>query len=305
MSVSESPAACPPPLMWQDVRREYFAQSTERVVETPVGPLSVRSLGNGPPVYFLPGLSAPAEFYALMIWLLRDEFRCVTVEPAQNTKVAGSAGFAEGPVIAHGPGHHKVSVPATLNEQAKALITVADELHDQTITLFGADYGAAWALSTARQHPQRINRLVLLQAFAHRRFSFGERRFIGLGTWFKRPMSQLPWRDTVQTQNHRRWFPPFDETRWQYYLETSGQLPVREVARRAQQLVTYDLRSDLAQITTPTLLVRTEGDGRIAEQAGEELARHLPNAKTEWLHNTGHLAYLTHPHRLAKLVRTS
>jgi hypothetical protein len=33
------------------------------------------------------------------------------------------------------------------------------------------------------------------------------------------------------------------------------------------------------------------------------LASGLPCARTEFLHTTGHLPYLTHPHRIAKLTR--
>jgi hypothetical protein len=92
MSASEPPAACPPPLLWQDVRREYLAQSTERVI----GSVSVRILGAGPPLYFLPGFSAPAELYCLMIWLLRDDFRCVTIEPLKPGLGSGKPGLSIG-----------------------------------------------------------------------------------------------------------------------------------------------------------------------------------------------------------------
>ena len=80
-------------------------------------------------------------------------------------------------------------------------------------------------------------------------------------------------------------------------------MPVAELARRTQAIMTYDVRAELPQMAAPTLLIRTEGDGGVAQRGIDEVERGLPAAKIEWLHNTGHLAYLTHPHRLAKLVR--
>jgi pimeloyl-ACP methyl ester carboxylesterase len=65
-----------------------------------------------------------------------------------------------------------------------------------------------------------------------------------------------------------------------------------------------DLRPDLPQIRQPVLLVRTEGEGAVSAACQEELAAALPHAKSEWLHTTGQLPYLTHPHRLAKLVKS-
>lgn len=274
-----TPEACPPPLMWQDVRREYLAQSERREIATRHGTIAVHVLGTGPALYFLPGFSTPSELYCLLIWLLRDEFRCVVVE--------------------HGsPGAKSMS------DHAERLADAAHGLGDEGFSIFGANFGAAWGLAIAQRYPERVSRLMLLQGFLRRRLSAFERLLGWMCGRSRRTLAELPYREAAQTQNQRRWFPPFDETRWNYFLETSGVLPLKELSERAGAISRFNLVSRAAEIRTPTLLIHTEGDGAVAEACNRQLEQSLPCVSSEWLHNTGQLAYLTHPHRLAKLMRT-
>lgn len=274
---------CPPPLMWQEVRREFLAQSESLMIDSVAGPMAVRVWGSGPPIYLLPGFTSPAELYCLLVWLLRDDFRCVTIEPLATLRssIVPSAPFANDVDMVRG---------------------VADELGDAEFSILGANFGAAWGLAAAQAMPSRVTRLMLMQGFAHRRLSFLERRLAGWCRHSRRHLANLPWRETIQTQNHRRWFPPFDLTRWQYYLDATGAMPLRELARRADAVARFDVRSQLSEIAVRTLLVRTEGEGQVSAACQAELERSLPNVQAEWLHNSGQLSYLTHPHRLAKLM---
>ncbi len=279
----ESPEACPPPLLWQDVRREYLAQSAVEQIDTPTGPVAARVLGNGPALYLLPGFSCPAELYCLLVWLLRDEFQCVTVEPS---------------------GEPPSGVRWSMNDLAESLELVADRWGHRSLSLFGTNFGAAWGLAAARQMPQRISRLILLQGFARRRLSFGERTLLQLCRLSSRTLNSFPGRVVFQTQNHARWFPPFDSTRWQYYLDATGAMPLRELSRRASAIQRFDMRDQFADVSVPVLLIRTEGEGRVAGDCQKDLEQRLTQVEVEWLHTTGQLPYLTHPHRLAKLIRT-
>lgn len=284
MDADPSPQACPPPLMWQDVRREYLAQSESRNIRTSHGTASVRMLGSGPALYLLPSFAAPAELFCLLVWLLKDEFCCVTVER-------------------DGTDNARRKTAPSLEFDADLLAAVADELSHDTLRVCGANYGAAWGLATAHRHPERVATLVLLQGSLHRRLSFFERQVAWLCGWSRQTLASIPRREFLQLQNQRRWFPPFDQTRWQYFLEATGEMPLQELSRRAAAIARFDLRSVAATIKTPTLVIHTEGDGALAEAGQAELERRLPHVQSEWLHNTGQLAYLTHPHRLAKLIR--
>jgi pimeloyl-ACP methyl ester carboxylesterase len=116
-------------------------------------------------------------------------------------------------------------------------------------------------------------------------------------------VARLPLWQAIQQQNHRRWFPPFDAGRWDFYLDRAGRTPIRTLAERGAMLLDWDVRNRLREIDTPVLLIRGEGVGRVSAGDHDELAAGLSCARTEWLDSAGHLPFLTHPHRLGKLMR--
>jgi hypothetical protein len=65
-----------------------------------------------------------------------------------------------------------------------------------------------------------------------------------------------------------------------------------------------DFRSHLGSIVAPTLLIGTEGEGPNIRRWMRELQSGLTDVRTEDMHSSGLYPYLTHPHRVAKLVRT-
>jgi len=65
-----------------------------------------------------------------------------------------------------------------------------------------------------------------------------------------------------------------------------------------------DLRPRLNEVTTPVLLIRSEGEGMVSAACQRDLEAGLPHARVERLTSCGHLPYLSHPHRLAKIVKS-
>ena len=78
-------------------------------------------------------------------------------------------------------------------------------------------------------------------------------------------MRQLPLTLLVQQHNHRPWFPPFDETRWRFFADNAGNVPIREVAARAALIAAADLRPVLAANQQPLLLISSVGEGLVAD----------------------------------------
>lgn len=277
--------SCPPPLAWQEVLNAYRADSRPWELDRGSRRLSGRTWGNGPPIYLLNGFVATAEMYALLIWLLRDSFKCVVFD----TKLQ--------------PGARRTQL--SVSDFADDVFAVADYHSDPTIHVFGPSFGAAVALQAALDQPERIANLVLQHGFARRPLSWSERL---LARWYRnsrRTLATLPWRRRIQELNHRRWFPPFDGTRFEFMVETTGQIPVAALARKAMAMHAFNVEGRLSQLNCPVLLVRTEGQGNLETAGHEALERQLPSARTEWLHSSGLHPYLTHPHRLAKLLKAA
>jgi pimeloyl-ACP methyl ester carboxylesterase len=152
------------------------------------------------------------------------------------------------------------------------------------------------------RHPGRIQRAIFQAGFAHRSLSWFERQIIDICRWLPGRLRHFPGRNAVQRHNHRRWFPPFDGTRWQFFSDNTGSAPLAELAGRAAIVRDCDLRPLLPGIEEPLLLLRGEGNGPLLDKCNQELADGLPHATVESMNDTGLIPFLTHPHRLAKVV---
>lgn len=277
---------CPPPLEWQEVLREFHATSQPWYLDRPRYRLTGRVFGKGRPLYFLNGIGGSHELFVLTTWLLKDEFRCVLFD------YPGSE-----------PSRRRES-RAGLEELVSDLFAIADVCGDRVFEVLATSFGGLLALEAMRREPDRIPRAILQGAFAHRHLSAAERFLIRFFRWHPGPMRLIPGRRAIQQHNHRRWFPPFDTTRWDFFQDNSGRVSAAALANRAAIVRDNDLRPKLGRIQQPVLLVHGEGEGLVSESCHHVLEQGLPNARTEWMHGTGHFPYLTHPHRLAKVVRT-
>lgn len=271
---------CPPPLQWQQVLAAFREQCTDWHSDTPAGRISGRVWGEGPTLVMLNGLGGSHELFALCVFLLKANCRCVLLDY---------------------PTGRRVTWPRLTNSIAEVVEEFAagsDGCH-----LFGTSFGSALALEAALRLESRVRSLTLHAAFAHLPLTVFERAAAGIVRWMPGRVQSLPMWRGLQERSHRLWFPPIDPTRWLFYLENAGQTPIAELARRFGMLRRFDVRPRLAQLATPTLLLHVEGEGETQARCRDELASLLPNARTEFLHTTGLLAFLTHPHRLAKLIR--
>ena len=282
----ETGSSCPTPLSWRGVLKQFHADATPAIVQRDGYQLYCRSWGSGDPLYFLGGFSGTSELFALTASLLRDEFRCVLFDE-----------FTAEPQPQLPP--RQVSVSQAVDD----LFAVADHFHDDVISLYGASLGGALGLAAMAARPDRVRRAALQGAFAHRRFSIAERTLMSVAQFFPARVRNVPLWASGHKQNHSLWFPPIDGSRWKFLVENCGDVPLRVIARRAALGQQIDIRAQLSEIRQPTFIIRTEGEGRIASTCQAELIERLPSVDDVWIDNTGQIPYLTHPHRLAKLLK--
>ena len=287
--LGQSPAqetpGCPSPVPWREIVQAFRAESRPWRLDRGRYELEGWTWGTGPPVYFLHGLSATSELFALCVWLLKEQFRCVLLNlpgSRRGTVVRGRL---------------------TLQELVADLFSAADLHEDRKFQIFASSFGCLVALEALRSDPDRVERAVLQGGFAHLKLSIVERLLVRLGCVMPGQLNILAFRRTIQAYNHRRWFPPFDADRWQFFIDTTGRVPIASIAQRAAIIRDYDGRDALAKICQPVLLIRSEGEGLVSSYCHKELTAGLPHARIEWLHSCGHLPYLTHPHRLANIIR--
>jgi pimeloyl-ACP methyl ester carboxylesterase len=272
---------CPTPLSVAEVLQQFREASDEWTLQRDGATLRGRTLGHGRPLIFLNGIGGTHELFALFAWLLREEFRCILYDY---------------------PDRDASKRPAS-REFAGDLLAVAREHGEDHFFIYAASFGSLVALTAMLEAPQSIHRAILQGGFAFRRLSIAERVLLRAGRHVPGTLSRVRLRERIQANNHHIWFPPFDAIRWNFFLENTGGVQIRTIARRAAILRDTDLREHLPRIEQPVMVIRSEGEGMVCTRSVEELAAGLPNCRKEWLHSCGHLPHLTHPHRLAKLVR--
>ena len=279
---SGSPAVepCPTPLDWREVVTRFREERNE--FDLVVDGCAVRGaeFGTGQPLYLLNPATGDVDQFALLAWRLREQFRCVFVN------------------YPHPVGPRSLR----LQQAAATVVAAADHLNDDRFSLLAPGWSSLVALQTLLSVPDRVPSAVLICGFAHRDLTVVERGLLAWGGVCPGTLSRLPGWQAIQEQNHRTWFPPYDETRWQFLRDNLGSTRIRDAARRLSILPATDLRPRLGEIESPVLIVRTEGEGDPLTKCQEELQAGLSGGVTEWMHTSGHYSYLTHPHRLAKLV---
>ena len=284
-STKERKKLCPTPLAWRQVVESLRDEGTSWEVRRDRHVVRGKTWGAGLPLYFLGGFGGTPELFALSVWLLRQQFQCVVFD--FETYDASRLG----------------KVQKSVGDLTDDLFAIADRNGDSTFALYAASFGSAVALTAMLEQPERIDRAVIQGGFSHLRLTSFERLLIVLSRLVRGRLARVPFRESIQAQSHRPWFPLFDLSRWQFFLHDTGLVPVSAIASRVQMLRSYDLRHRLSEIQQPVLLIQTEGEGRVLAQSREVLQRGLPRAQTECLHACGLLPYLTHPHRLVKLIR--
>jgi len=278
------PPACPPPLFWHDIVRRVAETATPWTLERPGTVLSGQTLGEGPPLLLLSGLAEPRECQFLVAWLLREQFRCVMLDW-------------------RGVRSRDALPELTLDTLADDLLDVVDHWRGEANWVWGNGLGGLVALRAARREPERFRKLLVAGTCAHRRLSGWERWLCRVGQQWPGTARWLPLRRTVYRVNHRRWFPPLDPDRYKFLLDLSGRCRTAGLARLGSLLAREDLRDELDRISTPVVLLTTEGQGSELQRGVAELADRLPSVTRTHLHSTGLLPELTHPHRLAGVIR--
>ena len=276
---------CPTPLMWQEVRETFLRDSEFCEIIRGAHRLSVRTTGTGTPLYFLNNFAATAELFSLTIWLLREKFRCIVFDATTDDRQSAR------------------STKPTMSEFAADLFAVADHFGNDQIAVYGAGFGAGVAIQAALDQPDRLSRLILQHGFSSRRLSLFERLLTSACLYSGQTLNQLPQRRRFQAVNHKPWFPPYDQSRFDFLVESTGTLPLRDLARRAQAVNTFNATGQLSTIKCPVTLIRTEGEGRLAAESQSILEKELKRPQIEWMHSAGQHPYLTHPHRIAKIIQ--
>lgn len=276
---------CPAPLNWQEVVRDFEQESRVEVLPIDNGTVRCVRFGSGRPFVMLPGPAGGARLFALCAWLLRDEFETIVIEHPD---------WKEPPALTE-----------AVTAEADAVASVLKRVTDEPVLLFATSFGVqvAIALLSDSVRAKLVRGAVLQGGWAHRKLSLAERWLLWLVSEAGRPLIAFPPWQVIQRNNHLPAFPPFDPTRFRFLVQETGQTRTSACVHRLRASHKTNLVSQLGEIKTPTLVVPCELDGRQLTETQKVLAEQIPGAEVEWMHTSGIFPYLTHPHRMIKLIR--
>lgn len=176
--------------------------------------------------------------------------------------------------------------PPTLEQRIDDIAAVMDAESIHRASILGLSEGGLMAQLFAARHPDRVEKLVLVNAVPGARFwaeftqtDEGKARAeqimdkIGrlVSTWGQEPQFIADWYMPSQREN-----PSF--VRWlaRYLRQTAGPADVR---RQLDSLGGLDAADELGGIRAPTLVVHVAGDQVIPVEAGRYLAERIPGAR--------------------------
>jgi len=228
------------------------------------------TVGDGPELLLLPGFGATHAAWAPLVPELQRAYRLILVDL---------------PGTGRGGGLHP---GAGLDQLTAPLGGLLDHLGLRNVALLGASMGGLVALWFARDHPERVRRLVTVGAMAHlepwQRARLDERVAL-LDREGPSGFARAMVRDLLApafVQAHPRLVRAVVHA---YALELP---PARDVEILARILRDADLRPHLGEIAAPTLVLHGEVDRQVSLSQAEHLAAGLVDARLLVLDGAGH-----------------
>src|SRR5262245_20096983 len=195
-----------------------------------------------------------------------------------------------------------------LRDEAQTMDDLVADLHDEIarlaadgrpVSLLGESFGGGLTLSYAVAHPERVERLVILNSFAH----FGSQARLWLGYHLLRA---TPWgmmRIVRQLNAHRMHSPQTERDEIRRFHELIKAATRAGYLSRMRILRDYDIREQLPSIAAPVLYLAADRDTLVpsVEQA-RLMSQRTPAATLRILEGHGHSCLIAPDMDLAAIV---
>jgi 3-oxoadipate enol-lactonase len=254
----------------------------------PIGTITLyyESHGKGEPLVLLPDLGNDVTSLWAQVPRLSQDFRCIAID---NRGVGRSS---------------KPSNVYTAKLMAEDAINVLNHLGVDRTHVFGVAMGAAIAQEMAINHPERVDKLALLGAWAR-----PDRYLTSLFELFrdvKRSVDPLTFDKDVAVWSFTRSY--FDtsydelEKRQRAALDVPYPTPATTFTRQAEACIAHDSLDRLDGVASPTLLMVGEEDIFTPRRFSDDMAQTMPNATVVAIEGAAHAAYWEKPDQVNDLV---
>lgn len=193
--------------------------------------------------------------------------------------------------------------------QAALLAGLLDELGVETVDVAGSSYGGAIAAQFALDYPERVRRIVFIDAQIYEvgnaggqavaDLPFGLNRALTWSTLGDGPFSSFLLSSVC-----------YDIAACLEAGEFAGaRTELSRIRGATEALIAFSrsprdqrVPAEIGQVRAPALVIWGRADQIVPPQDGERLARDLPDARLEWIEAAGHVPHIERPDVAAGLI---
>jgi len=251
--------------------------------------------GSGKRILSIHGLTANSRFWDCLASALSPAHKVIAMD-------LRGRGLSEKPPAGYSIEHHCRDILALLND-----------LGLKRIVLMGHSLGAFISLVFAAKHPQKVDRLILVDGGGKLSESQMAKVFEGIKPSLDRLGKTFPsFEDYISQMRQAPFLQPWNsymEAYFRYEVEEvergiRSRVPPKAIEEEAANLRKEDSTQFYSRVSCPTLILRAtkgmlaEDDLVLPEDVAERMAREIENVRRVDLEGTNHYTILFQPNRL-------
>ncbi|MFE9773188.1 alpha/beta fold hydrolase [Streptomyces sp. NPDC005931] len=159
----------------------------------------------------------------------------------------------------------------TIEELAGDVVALLDHLGVERFVPVGHSMGGMIAQTVALAHPERVERLVLVNSISRMTYSRGRGLLMAAST-------KVPYRLFVAANIQRAFAPGYPRQEIKEYIRASAATPREVVMTLYSAMRAFDVLDRVGEIRVPTLLVHGYHDIQLPVQQMLRMATHYPDA---------------------------
>ncbi|MFF4546997.1 alpha/beta fold hydrolase [Streptomyces sp. NPDC001435] len=182
----------------------------------------------------------------------------------------------------------------TIGELAKDVLALLDHLKVERFVLIGHSMGGMISQTIALSHPERVERMVLVDSISRMTYSRGRGLLMGVSTL-------VPFKLFVAANIQRAFAPGYPREKIQEYVRASADTPREVVMTLYGAMRAFDVLDRVGEIRTPTLLIHGYHDIQLPVKQMLRMAKAYPDAVVRII-DAGHELPVEKPAELTAAV---
>ncbi|WP_329331929.1 alpha/beta hydrolase [Streptomyces sp. NBC_00663] len=182
----------------------------------------------------------------------------------------------------------------TIAELANDVLALLDHLGIERCVLVGHSMGGMIAQTITLAHPERVERLVLVNSIGRMTYSRGRGLLMGVSTL-------VPFKLFVATNIQRAFAPGYPREEIRAYIKASADTPREVVMTLYGAMRAFDVLDRVGEISVPTLMIHGYHDIQLPVRQMLRMAKAYPDAEVRII-DAGHELPVEKPEELTRAL---